>query len=120
MSVGVKITPNKGPDISVSYKPIDALSISLAPSFSHSRNKMQYISTGTVGDENRYVVGEIDQATARLSLRMTYMMTPNLSVQAGDDLLALLANTAISNTSRMQMRPNFIDGTQRFRPNGYA
>jgi len=73
---------HKALNLSVSYKPIDALSISLAPSFSRSKNKMQYISTGTVGDENRYLVGEIDQATARLSLRMTYMITPNLSVQA--------------------------------------
>ena len=73
---------SKGLDISLNYKPINALSISLAPSFSHNKNKMQYINTGTVGDENRYIVGEIDQTTARLSLRMTYMITPNLSVQA--------------------------------------
>jgi len=73
---------HKALNISVNYKPTDALSISLAPSFSHSKNKMQYISTGTVGDENRYLVGEIEQTTARLSLRMTYMITPNLSVQA--------------------------------------
>ena len=73
---------SKGLDISFNYKPINALSISLAPSFSHNKNKMQYINTGTVGDENRYIVGEIDQTTARLSLRMTYMITPNLSVQA--------------------------------------
>ena len=43
---------------------------------------MQYVNTGEVSGENRYVVGEIDQTTARLSLRMTYMITPNLSVQA--------------------------------------
>ena len=73
---------SKGLDISLNYKPINALSISLAPSLSHNKNRMQYINTGTVGDENRYIVGEIDQTTARLSLRMTYMITPNLSVQA--------------------------------------
>ncbi|HYI77928.1 MAG TPA: DUF5916 domain-containing protein [Chryseolinea sp.] len=73
---------SKGVDVSVNYKPMNALSISLAPSFSHNKNKMQYVNTGTVADENRYIVGEIDQTTARLSLRMTYMITPNLSVQA--------------------------------------
>ena len=73
---------SKGVDVSVNYKPMNALSISLAPSFSHNKNKMQYVNTGIVADENRYIVGEIDQTTARLSLRMTYMITPNLSVQA--------------------------------------
>jgi hypothetical protein len=69
-------------DLVLNYKPVNALSISLAPSVSRSTNKMQYVNTGTVDGENRYVVGQIDQTTARLSLRMTYMITPNLSVQA--------------------------------------
>ena len=43
---------------------------------------MQYVNTGSFQGENRYIVGEIDQTTTRLSLRMTYMVTPNLSVQA--------------------------------------
>src|SRR5690606_34097656 len=38
--------------------------------------------TGEFNGQNRYIVGEIDQTTTRLSLRMTYMITPNLSVQA--------------------------------------
>lgn len=73
---------NDAVDIVFNYKPTNALSISLSPSFSHNTNKMQYVNTGTVNGENRYIVGEIDQTTTRLSLRMTYMITPNLSVQA--------------------------------------
>lgn len=73
---------NNGVDIVLNYKPIDALSISLSPSFSQNKNKVQYVNTGTVDNERRYIVGEINQTTARLSLRMTYMITPNLSVQA--------------------------------------
>ncbi len=71
-----------GFDIVLNYKPVNALSISLAPSFSHNKNKMQYVNTGSIGNDDRYIVGEINQTTARLSLRMTYMITPNLSVQA--------------------------------------
>jgi hypothetical protein len=69
-------------DLVFSYKPFNALSISLAPSISRNMNKMQYVNTGSVEGENRYVVGEINQTTARLSLRMTYMISPNLSIQA--------------------------------------
>lgn len=69
-------------DVVLSYKPINALSISVTPSISYNTNKLQYVSTGNVDGENRYIVGQIDQTTARLSLRMTYMISPNLSVQA--------------------------------------
>ena len=42
---------------------------------------MQYVSTGDVSGDPRYVVGEIDQTTFSMSVRMTYMITPNLSIQ---------------------------------------
>jgi hypothetical protein len=46
------------------------------------KNELQYITTGEIDDEeDRYVVGKIDQTIARISLRMTYMITPNLSIQ---------------------------------------
>ena len=42
---------------------------------------MQYVTTQSVDQQDRFIVAEIDQTTARVSLRMTYMITPNLSVQ---------------------------------------
>lgn len=72
---------NRTLDIELNYKPFNALSISVSPSFSHNQNKFQYVATGTINNEDRYVVAEIDQSIARLSLRMTYMVTPNLSIQ---------------------------------------
>ena len=42
---------------------------------------MQYVATGDVSGDERYIVGEIDQTTMRVSFRMTYMVTPNLSIQ---------------------------------------
>ena len=42
---------------------------------------MQYVATVPVANETRYVMAEIDQTTMRVSLRMTYMVTPNLSIQ---------------------------------------
>ncbi|HEX5168017.1 MAG TPA: DUF5916 domain-containing protein [Cyclobacteriaceae bacterium] len=71
----------KGIDFQFNYRPINSLSISLSPSLSSRRNEMQYVTTGAVEGENRFVVAEIDQMTARLALRMTYMIKPNLSLQ---------------------------------------
>jgi len=68
-------------NIELVYKPVNALSISVEPSVGTNTNEMQYVSTADYGTAKRYIVGEINQSTARVSLRLTYMITPNLSVQ---------------------------------------
>ena len=65
----------------ITYRPINALNITISPSFSRNRNQMQYVATSDLGGENHYVVAEIDQTIARISFRLTYMVTPNLSIQ---------------------------------------
>ena len=42
---------------------------------------MQYVATSDLAGEKQYVVAEIDQTVARISFRLTYMLTPNLSIQ---------------------------------------
>lgn len=71
----------KGIDLQLNYRPLNALSISLSPSLSSRKNTMQYVNTAAIENEERYIVAEIDQLTARLALRMTYMIKPNLSLQ---------------------------------------
>jgi hypothetical protein len=66
---------------SLTYRPLNALNISVSPSLSHNEYQMQYVTTATVNNETRYVVSKIDQTTARITIRATYMITPNLSVQ---------------------------------------
>ena len=72
---------NTSLDMRITYRPFNAMNIIIAPSFSHNQSQMQYVTTGDVSGEPRYMMGEIDQTTFRVSLRMTYMITPNLSVQ---------------------------------------
>lgn len=67
--------------LNLTYRPINALKFSLSPSFSRGSNQMQYVATATENDQDVYVVGQIDQTTARLVMRMTLMLTPNLSIQ---------------------------------------
>jgi hypothetical protein len=68
-------------DLEFNYRPTNALAISIAPSFLKNNNKLQYVNTVSPNGQEHYIVGEIDQTVARVSLRMTYMITPNLSVQ---------------------------------------
>jgi hypothetical protein len=42
---------------------------------------MQYVATSDQSGDPRYVVAEIDQTIARISFRLTYMLTPNISLQ---------------------------------------
>ncbi len=68
-------------NLRMTYRPINALNISLEPTYSSNQNEMQYVTTSDVSGEPRYVVGRIDQSTIRLVIRATYMLTPNLSIQ---------------------------------------
>ena len=63
------------------YRPFNALNITIAPSLSKNRNQMQYVATSDLSGDPRYVVAEIDQTIARISFRLTYMLTPNISLQ---------------------------------------
>lgn len=72
---------NTNVDLEVTYQPINAMKLAVSSSFSRNNNQMQYVASGEVTDGNRYVVGEIDQTTFRISIRATFMITPNLSVQ---------------------------------------
>lgn len=68
-------------DLNLTWRPFNAMNISISPSLSHNQNQMQYVATESVEGEPRYMVGEIDQTTVRVAIRMTYMLTPNLSIQ---------------------------------------
>jgi hypothetical protein len=68
-------------DFRMTWRPINALNISVNPSYSLNRNEMQYVTTTESGGQPRYIVGRIDQNTIRMVIRATYMLTPNLSIQ---------------------------------------
>jgi hypothetical protein len=72
---------NNNYNLDLVCRPINALNITVSASFSRNRNQMQYVATADAADGPRYVVAEIDQTIARISIRMTYMITPNISIQ---------------------------------------
>jgi len=67
--------------VSVSYRPNNALDLSLSPSYSLSTRNLQYVQTAPFDPEKRYIMGRIHQETLAVTLRLNFSLTPDLSVQ---------------------------------------
>ncbi len=68
--------------LDVTFRPANAFNVTVSTSYTKNINSLQYVATAEGEDGRpRYVVAEIDQTVARMSIRMTYMLTPNISIQ---------------------------------------
>lgn len=68
--------------ISLSYQPLDALRVSLASDYSYyMRRKDQFVSAVSYNGLTRTIVSEVKQNTLRFTARVSYNITPDLTVQ---------------------------------------
>ncbi len=67
--------------IEFQYQPIDALSLSFQPSINVTERGDQYFGTQEDGDRVGYLHGHIKQQTLSLTLRGTYNITPDFTIQ---------------------------------------
>jgi hypothetical protein len=58
-----------------------AFTISGSMGYGKNENHMQYISTVPINNKNNYVLGFINQETIDITLRINYLLTPELSIQ---------------------------------------
>jgi len=65
----------------LTIRPINTLSISLFPEYSHNLQELQYISQEEINGEERYLFGSIDQRVLSMSLRINFNLTPDLTIQ---------------------------------------
>ncbi len=70
-----------GMELSINYKPINALSVSISPNFTSSFSDMQYITQISYSSQDRYVFGSINQKVLGVSLRINLTLTPTLTIQ---------------------------------------
>ncbi|WP_317125656.1 DUF5916 domain-containing protein [Sinomicrobium pectinilyticum] len=63
------------------YQPINALKISLEPSYQVNRDKLQFVENIRTDSGIRYLNAEIEQRTLSASLRFNYTINPNLTIQ---------------------------------------
>jgi len=71
----------KGAKLSINYKPVNALSVSLSPNFTSSFSNLQYIEQNSYGSADRYIFGAINQTVLGVSLRINLTLTPTLTIQ---------------------------------------
>lgn len=72
---------NQNYGVSVRFRPNDAMLFSLRPSYNKRNSELQYLTTLEDNGENKYIFGEIDQITTSLTLRMDYVLSPELTIQ---------------------------------------
>ena len=60
-------------------KPGQSFSVTLSPSFSKNSNTIQYVTY--IPDDDRYILSQIDQQIVRMSIRLNYNITPDLTIQ---------------------------------------
>lgn len=73
---------NRGFSFGLGLQATDALRFGVYPGFNQSwRRQDQYVENTTFGSEQRNIVSEVNQRSFSLTTRLTYNLTPNLTVQ---------------------------------------
>jgi len=68
--------------LSISFQPLDALQISLSGNYSYNwRRQDQFVSNINYNNSIRSIVGEVKQKTLRFTGRLSYNLTPELTIQ---------------------------------------
>ena len=65
----------------MTIRPLNTLSISLLPAYSHNLQELQYVTQQEMNGDARYIFGKIDQKVLSMSLRINYNITPDLTIQ---------------------------------------
>ena len=68
-------------NVGVTYKPANAISISIEPGYSKGETKLQHVANEDVGNQTRYVMASLKQESFGASIRLNLSLTPDLSFQ---------------------------------------
>ncbi|MCK5149049.1 carbohydrate binding family 9 domain-containing protein [bacterium] len=63
------------------FRPTNALRLSIYPNFNINKNELQYISCMNGESSCNYLFGKIDQKTISASIRINLCLTPNLTIE---------------------------------------
>lgn len=67
--------------ISFGYRPSKSLKITLSPNYTWNNDELQYVTQQNYAKKTDYIFARIHQKTLSASLRVNYIITPNLSIQ---------------------------------------
>ncbi|OQP45380.1 hypothetical protein A4D02_33835 [Niastella koreensis] len=75
-------TRYNGVDLTLYFQPMNSLRLSLAGSYSYNwRRQDQFVDNVTYNNTTRTIVSEVKQHTLRFTARLTYNITPDLTIQ---------------------------------------
>jgi len=72
---------NSYTEIDLSYKPTNYLTLSLGPGYNKSYSELQYVTQTDFNGSDRYVFASIDRNTINASLRVSFNLNPELTLQ---------------------------------------
>lgn len=72
---------SKGFYLSLTYRPMNAINISVSPGVDLNDNQQQYVATTDFNNDPRYVTARIQQTTYNMTIRLSYVMTPNFTIE---------------------------------------
>lgn len=102
---------NSGVSMGLVVRPIDALNISLSPSIQWRRNDLQYVTSEEFNGSNEYLLGRVQQKIYRLTMRVNFNITPNLTLEYwGQPFIA----TAKYDNFKKTVQPNSENFNDRF------
>jgi len=67
--------------LEVTYRPINALSLSVEPSYNSGMRKLQYVETLNYYGDDRYIISRLNSEVISLDFRINLSITPDLSFQ---------------------------------------
>jgi hypothetical protein len=67
--------------LTTTWLPVNALSLTISPSFTVNTQELQYVTQMETGKGKRYILAGMDQKTAAMAVRLNYSITPELSLQ---------------------------------------
>jgi hypothetical protein len=68
-------------ELSVTYKPINTISVSLSPGFFTAQDNLQYVTTIEGNAPDNYIMGQLDSKQFSVSARINIGITPDMSIQ---------------------------------------
>jgi hypothetical protein len=68
-------------EYSLTYKPVNTISISLSPSFFAAQDNLQYVTTIEGNGPDNYIMGQLDSKQFSLAARVNIGITPDMSIQ---------------------------------------
>ncbi|MFZ2287339.1 MAG: DUF5916 domain-containing protein [Bacteroidales bacterium] len=70
-----------GAGVNLTAKPGKSFSVTLSPSYNKTTDMIQYVTRTSYNGEDRYILSRIDQQIVKMSLRLNYNITPDLTIQ---------------------------------------